>query len=88
MGWKNKVLPYGTLALGLLMSILGMVFVAAYIRDAIIARAGEPDQSLLFWYLPFLYMGIISTLAGLGVGALGLNLLRRMRRRISPRPPQ
>jgi hypothetical protein len=80
MALKKKVLPYGTLALGSLMFILGMIFIAAYIRDAIIARAGEPDQSLLFWYIPILYMGIISTLAGLGIGALGLNLLGRRRR--------
>ena len=35
-----------------------------YIYEAIISRIGEPDQSLIFWYLPILFIGITSLIAG------------------------
>ena len=86
MGAKKKVLPLGMVVSGGLMSIAGAAFVAMYVRDAVIARSGEPDQSLLFWYLPFLFMGVIALLAGLGLGAWGFSILWKLRRG-APRPP-
>jgi hypothetical protein len=68
------------LAVGILTAILGVTFVAMYILDAIVARAGEPDQSLLFWYLPVLFLGIIAMLIGFGIGAWGFSILRKKRR--------
>ena len=46
----RKVLPCGALAFGVLIFLAGVVFVAMYISEAILARVGDPDQSLLFWY--------------------------------------
>lgn len=78
---KKKILTYGMLAFGSLVALLGAAFVAMYVREAIIARAGEPDQSLLFWYLPILFLGVIAVLTGLGIGAWGFSLARRMSRK-------
>ena len=51
--------------LGGLITVLGGVFIGMYIWEAIISRMGEPDQSLIFWYLPILFIGI--TLLGMAV---------------------
>ncbi len=79
MSRGKKILAYGLPAFGGLLSILGMVFVAAYIREAILARVGEPDQSLLFWYLPILFIGVIAILIGVGMVARGVSRVRKMR---------
>ena len=50
---------------GIALILMGIVFIWAYISEAYFARIGEPDQSLLFWYLPLLFIGMFST--GLGV---------------------
>lgn len=47
------------------LTLIGFVFIVTYISEAVIARIGEPDQSLLFWYLPLLFVGLFT--AGLGV---------------------
>jgi len=51
--------------------------VIAYLFEAVITRRGEADQSLLFWYLPFLFLGIIGLVAGLGTGILSIQKLRK-----------
>ena len=81
---SNKILPYTALAFGILMTFTGAAFVVMYILEAIVARAGEPDQSLLFWYLPILFMGLIGMVLGLGVGIWGVLRLRKVRSRIPP----
>ncbi|MDX1605674.1 MAG: hypothetical protein R3202_05735 [Candidatus Competibacterales bacterium] len=48
--------------LGLLSMLLGTLLVAAYLWEAVILRWGEPDQSLLYWYLPLLLFGLILVL--------------------------
>ena len=53
-----------------------------YVYEAIIVRVGEPDQSLLFWYLPILFLGILGMVIGLGVGAWGGSRVRVIRRQI------
>lgn len=47
---------------------LGVILIVAYVSEALIAPAGEPDQSRIFWYLPILFIGLI--LAGAGLPAL------------------
>lgn len=76
---SSKILLYSALAFGSLMTLAGGAFVVMYILEAIVARAGEPDQSLLFWYLPFLFMGLIGMVIGLGVGVWGAIRLRKGR---------
>jgi len=48
-----------------------------YVLEAIVARIGEPDQSLLFWYLPVLFMGTIGLTIGLSISIWGAIYLRK-----------
>lgn len=61
---------------GVLLVVAGVVFVVIYFKDAIFLRLGEPDQSLIFWYLPFLFVGFGGVISGLVIGNAGLNKLR------------
>jgi len=73
------------LAVGSLIALIGISLAVMYMLEAILARVGEADQSLLFWYLPVLFMGIIGILIGLGVGIWGAIRLRKIRREdVSP----
>lgn len=69
------------IAIGAVMGLAGAGFIAMYARSAIIDRLGELDQSLLYWYLPILFIGI--GLASAGVSALRSGL-RRKRERADP----
>jgi len=52
---------------GAILMLLGGSLVAMYIVEAVIKRHGEPDQSLVFWYAPFLLFGFIIFRAGIKV---------------------
>ena len=49
---------------GITLALMGLFFIGAYISEAYLARIGEPDQSLLFWYLPLLFIGLFTTALG------------------------
>ena len=75
---KSKTsLPAGTLVLGVVAFFVGMAMVVAYFLDAVIAGWGKPDQSLLFWYLPILFIGIAAVVVGLVAILWGLRHLRK-----------
>jgi len=74
----SKILTYGVLAFGGLMAFSGAALAVMYILEAMVARAGEADQSLLFWYLPILLIGLMSMGIGIGAGAWGVNRLRKV----------
>ena len=61
---------------GGLMTMAGIIFIAMYLVQAIFMRVGNPDQSLMFWYLPILCIGIISLLIGIPVLGLGIFRIR------------
>ena len=42
------------------LTIVGLALVTLYVWEAVIARLGEPDQSLLYWYAPFLLFGLLA----------------------------
>jgi len=65
------------LVAGSVMALLGLWLVAAYFMSAVLDRIGEPDQSLLFWYLPLLFMGIMALGAGVAIVILGSLGLRK-----------
>ena len=75
---SKKLLPCGALVVGSLFALVGIGLAVTYVLEAIVARLGEPDQSLLFWYLPILFMGIIGILIGLGIGVWGVIRLRKI----------
>lgn len=64
-----------SLAAGTLLTLAGAGFVFLYVRDALVASIGEADQSLLFWYLPILFIGIFAIMAGAGLFIRGLRRL-------------
>lgn len=51
----------GLRALGVVLSVVLMIigagFIAMYVWEGVISPLGDPDQSLLFWYLPVLFIG-------------------------------
>jgi hypothetical protein len=65
------------LVFGVLAVVVGLLLVVLYVGSAVIARIGEPDQSLLFWYLPFLLMGGIGIVVGAALCVLAFQLRRR-----------
>ena len=63
--------------LGGLLAALGVIFVVMYLWEAVIARLGEPDQSLVFWYLPVLFLGLIAGIGGMKLFFLGMRHINK-----------
>jgi len=76
---KERILPVLAVLFGIISIIIGGLFVAAYVLEAVIKRAGDPDQSLLFWYLPFLFLGLIGLIIGTVSGIWGIVRLKRVK---------
>ena len=72
----KKPLSYLLILLGWIFLFAGGVFVFLYFRDAIILRMNESDQSLIFWYLPILFLGLAGILGGFGLLLFGLKHLK------------
>ena len=70
------------LAVAVLLAFGGAGLVFGYVQTAVIARWGDPDQSLLFWYLPILFIGLAGLALGVVCGRWGL---RRWRTDTPPR---
>ncbi len=49
-------------AVSLILTGFGLVVI--YLWEGVILRAGDPDQSPLFWYLPVLIMGVFGLIGG------------------------
>jgi len=47
-----------------------------YLLEAVVATAGEPDRSVIFWYLPVLFAGLIGIGAGFGMFVWGIRRLK------------
>lgn len=75
----KRLWPYTTFVFGIISSLCGGALILAYVMKAIVARAGDPDQSLLFWHLPILFLGLIGLGAGLSLFVLASSLLRRIK---------
>ena len=77
---SKKTWPSVALIAGIVLTIIGVLLIAGYIMEAYIARIGEPDQSLLFWYLPLLFVGLIAFITGLSTSIWGFIRLRKIKR--------
>ena len=77
----EKIVPVLALFFGGVASFVGLFLVAAYSWSAVISRWGDADQSLLFWYLPFLFVGIGCVALGSVAGAWAIRHLRSEGRR-------
>ena len=60
---------------------IGALMVYAYVQHGFIATVGRPDQSLRFWYLPFLMFGSCLLVLGLILGWGGYRRYRRLKDR-------
>jgi hypothetical protein len=76
----KTLLTYLSVLLGGLIAFVGASFVVMYFWHAIIARMGDSDQSLMFWYLPILFLGLIGVLGGLTLLARGIKGIRNANR--------
>lgn len=65
---------------GAILVAVGLLLAGSYIFSAVIERIGEPDQSLLFWYLPLLLVGIMALIMGSALTLIGILRLRASRR--------
>ena len=74
---EGRKLPIAALCFGVAATLVGLVLTGAYVLEAVIERRGEPDQSLLFWYLPILLIGMVSVVTGLAASVWGFVRLRR-----------
>ena len=78
MFFKSQKTKYITAVIfGIIAFIAGLFLILIYIAKALVDRIGQPDQSLLFWYLPFLFIGIAGIKLGLGFFIWGIISLRR-----------
>ena len=64
------------LIFGIVSTAIGLLLTITYIVKAIVERMGEADQSLIFWYLPILLIGLAALKLGLGFGIWGFIKLR------------
>jgi hypothetical protein len=76
---KIKPLPFLMVILGALFLLAGAVLVIMYLVDGVINRIGEADQSLLFWYLPILFLGFAGITIGWAMGSRGWERLKELR---------
>ena len=72
----NNWLAYAFVVLGCLFTASGAGLILMYVWEAVVSRIGEPDQSLLFWYLPILFIGLIVGKGGLFLFNRGINYLK------------
>ncbi len=56
---------------------IGLALIGVYLWDAVISRWGEADQSLLFWFLPILLLGMASLVVGLVLLFYGVKHMRQ-----------
>jgi hypothetical protein len=76
----DGILPILALTFGVVAVLAGVGLIGSYVWWAVIARWGAGDQSLLFWYLPFLLFGLAGVVYGSTAGAWGLRRLRSKNR--------
>jgi hypothetical protein len=74
---SQNLLYVAALVFGVVVALIGLAMVAAYFLEAVVARSGEPDQSLLFWYLPILFIGLVGTALGIVASIWGILRLRK-----------
>ena len=61
---KQKLISTFSILSGIILALMGMLGIGVYLFSGI-AVLDQPDKSIIFWYLPILFIGI--TLLGLAV---------------------
>jgi len=73
---NNRIVAYLVIVFGAAFVVTGIAFAAMYLLEAVVATAGEPDRSVIFWYLPVLFAGLIGIGAGFGMFVWGIRRLK------------
>ena len=81
---SNRTRFVAALVVGSLAGILGVVLIIGYVSEAVVASAGEADNSLLFWYLSFFLFGFIFLVSGISAVIWGVRNLRKINKLNSP----
>lgn len=61
----KRLLTFMLLAISMVLVFIGTGLIAMYLWEGIIVRIGDSDQSLIFWYLPILFIGFFSLGSGI-----------------------
>ena len=64
---KTKLILSGLIILCFVFAVIGLFGLGVYIRE-IFNSYGSNDKSLLYWYLIFLFAGIISSKISIAIG--------------------
>ena len=79
---------FSSMVIILLLMILCLVATVAavfgwyfYGREVVLSIRGDGDMALLFWYLPFLFVGIIALQGAVGSGIFVVRRSRALRHR-------
>ena len=54
---KQKLISIFSILSGIIFALMGMLGIGVYLSSGI-AVLDEPDKSIIFWYLPILFIGI------------------------------
>lgn len=76
----SKLVGLLVLLAGGILSFIGLAFVSMYFWEAIVSKIGDPDQSLVFWYLPILFLGVFGMLLGLPMMRYGTARLKNVKK--------
>ena len=71
---KSKLLSVISIAAGIILIITGLFGIVSYIVT-LFESLNLADQSLIFWYLPFLLLGIVFLIIGILYIVMGLKSL-------------
>lgn len=71
----KKCIHVLALLFGSAATLTGLWLIGLYFSEAVFKRLGEPDQSLVFWYIPILCIGIVSIVTGVVSFLWGLGKL-------------
>jgi hypothetical protein len=55
---KQKLISIFSILSGIILALMGMLGIGVYLFSGI-AVLDQPDKSIIFWYLPILFIGII-----------------------------
>jgi hypothetical protein len=69
---RIKLIPILTILAGFLLVIFGLILIGFYIYSAI-QSLDQADQSLLFWYIPLIFIGILLNVSGAFFIAVGMK---------------
>jgi hypothetical protein len=72
----KSLIPRLLMFFGAILFLVGLSGIWVYVVQAVINRLGEPDQSLLFWYLPFLMFGFMGAGGGVMLYIFGWKKLK------------